>query len=447
MRKNFRVVTAISVVMLFVICVGASITAQAKSKKKAAGQKGKAVSAKKTGKKSTGRVAKKSSSKKKQVASRSRRSRSVSSAGSKKSSRSARNRVVKASSGRLSRAARRRRARALALARMRAARARDAALTNITAANIEKDISVGEDLEIRQAALAAMSGRSATAVVMDPNTGRVYTVVNQRMALGSPVKPCSTVKVIVSLAALHESSFDPTEPVQLSRRSSMNLTDALARSNNPFFQVIGRSLGYDKVIKYADNFGFGQKTGVNYPGESEGFLPEEGTTLMPSHGDGFGVTAMQLAAFTSAIANGGNLYVPRVPRTAEDAADFKPELKRKIEMSPEDRARLMAGMIGAVNYGTARRAANSLVQVAGKTGTCTGDRDKLRLFTSFSSVENPQIVVTVITNDSKFGGNHATEIAGKIYASIAPRFFRERMVVPVSAETEVSLPPVKIGNQ
>lgn len=156
---------------------------------------------------------------------------------------------------------------------------------------------------------------------------------------------------------------------------------------------------------------------------------------------------MQLAAFTSAIANGGNLYVPRVPRTAEDAADFKPELKRKIEMSPEDRARLMAGMIGAVNYGTARRAANSLVQVAGKTGTCTGDRDKLRLFTSFSSVENPQIVVTVITNDSKFGGNHATEIAGKIYASIAPRFFRERMVVPVAAETEVSLPPVKIGNQ
>lgn len=442
MRKNFRAFTMIAVVMLFVVCVGASLTVQAKTKKKSASKKSNTAS-----KKSTSKVARKSSGKKKQVASRSRRSRSARSVGSKRSSRSVRNRVVRGSSGRLSRSARLRRARALYLARMRAARARDAALSNITAANIEKDNSVGEDLEIRQAALAAMSGRSATVVVMDPNTGRVYTIVNQRMALGSPVKPCSTVKVIVSLAALHESVFDPTEQVQLSRRSSMNLTDALARSNNPFFQVIGRSLGYDKVIKYADNFGFGQKTGVNYPGESDGFLPEEGTTLMPSHGDGFGVTAIQLAAFTSAIANGGSLYVPRVPRTAEDASDFKPELKRKIEMSPEDRAQLMTGMIGAVNYGTARRAANPLGQVAGKTGTCTGDRDKLRLFTSFSSVENPQIVVTVITTDSKFGGNHATEIAGKIYAATAPRFFRERMVIPVAAETEVAIPQVKTANQ
>ena len=444
MKKIFRVITVTAAVMLFVFSVGTSLTVQAKTKKSSASKKSKAAS-----KKASGKVAKQSSSKKKskQVVSRGRRSRVARSISSKGQVRSSRNRVVKGANVRLSRSARRRRARALMLARIRAAKARDAALSNLAAANIGKDETAGEDPEIRQAVLAAMSGRSATVVVMDPNTGRVFTIVNQKMALGSPVKPCSTVKMIVGLAALRENVFDPTEELVRSRKyGPLNLTEALAHSDNPFFQMIGKMTGYENVIKYADNFGFGQKTGVNYPGESDGFLPEEGTTLMPSHGDGFGVTAIQLAAFTSAIANGGNLFIPRVPRTAEDAAEFKPELKRKIEMSAEDRARMLPGMIGAVNYGTARPAANSLFQVAGKTGTCTGDRDKLRLFTSFSSVENPKVVVTVITSDSKFGGNHATAIAGKIYAAIAPRFFRERMI-PASATTEVSIPAAKIANQ
>ena len=443
MKKIFRVITVTAVVMLFVVSVGISSTVQAKTKKSSASKKSKSAS-----KKSTSKVAKRSSGRKKQkqVASRSRRSR-VARSVSGKQSRAASNRVVKGANVRLSRSARRRRARALMLARIRAAKARDAALSNLAAANIGKDVTAGEDPEIRQAVLAAMSGRSATVVVMDPNTGRIFTIVNQKMALGSPVKPCSTVKMIVGLAALRENVFDPTEELVRSRKyGPLNLTEALAHSDNPFFQMIGKMTGYENVIKYADNFGFGQKTGVNYPGESDGFLPEEGTTLMPSHGDGFGVTAIQLAAFTSAIANGGSLYIPRVPRTADDAAEFKPELKRKIEMSAEDRARMLPGMIGAVNYGTARPAANSLFQVAGKTGTCTGDRDKLRLFTSFSSVENPKVVVTVITSDSKFGGNHATAIAGKIYAAIAPRFFRERMI-PASATTEIAAPIVKTANQ
>jgi hypothetical protein len=246
------------------------------------------------------------------------------------------------------------------------------------------------------------------------------------------------------IAALHENVFDPNEDVQFGRTASMNLTDALARSNNPVFQVLGRLLGYDRIIKYSSNFGFGAKTGVNYPGESDGFLPEDETNLYASHGDGFGVTAMQLAAFTGAIANGGNLYTPRVPRTVEDAESFRPELKRQIEMTPEDRMRLLSGMIGAVNYGTGRLSFNPLGQVAGKTGTCTGNRDKLGLFTSFSSADNPRVVVTVITTGSTEAGKRAAEIAGRIYAAISPRFFRERMVTPAAATTEIAAP--KLGN-
>ncbi|MGH9835928.1 MAG: penicillin-binding transpeptidase domain-containing protein [Blastocatellia bacterium] len=315
-------------------------------------------------------------------------------------------------------------------------------MRSIAAGNILKDDIFGEDPEIRAAAINAMQGRSGTVVVMDPNTGRVYTVVNQQMALGSPVKPCSTVKMIVGLAALHEGVFDPNQDVQVSTRRSMNLTDAMARSDNPVFQVLGRMLGFDRVMGYAEDFGFGARTGINYPGESDGFLPDQGeqeTGHMSSHGDGFGVTAIQLAAFTGAIANGGNLYTPRVIRTAEEAESFTPELKRRITMSPEDRLRLLAGMMGAVNYGTGKLAYNPLGQVAGKTGTCTGNRDRLGLFTSFSSADNPRLVVTVITTGSTEAGRRAAEIAGRIYSAISPRFFRDRLVAPAAATTEIPM--------
>ncbi|MGH9767328.1 MAG: penicillin-binding transpeptidase domain-containing protein [Blastocatellia bacterium] len=335
----------------------------------------------------------------------------------------------------------RRRSRARYLARLRALQARDSALRNIAASNILNDDTAGEDPEIRAAAVNALQGRSGTVVVMDPNNGRVFSVVNQQMALNSPVKPCSTVKMIVGLAALHEGVFDPNQDVQISRRWSMNLTDAMARSNNPVFQVLGRMLGYERVMKYAEDFGFGSRTGINHPVESAGFLPDQGeqeTGHMSSHGDGFGVTAIQLAAFTSAIANGGNLYTPRVVRTAEEARNFTPELKRMIVMSPEDRLRLLAGMMGAVNYGTAKLAYNPLGQVAGKTGTCTGNRDRLGLFTSFSSVDNPKLVVTVITTGSTEAGKRAAEIAGRVYSTISPRFFRDRLTAPAaSAGTEI----------
>lgn len=335
----------------------------------------------------------------------------------------------------------RRRAEAIRLARIRAVRARDEALRSSAAANILKDNTTGEDLEVRRAAIEALGGKSGTVVVMDATNGRVYSVVNQHMAIGSPVKPCSTIKPIVGLAALHEKVFDPNQDVHFAG-GHLNLTDALAHSNNPFFQALGRRLGFERVIQYAHNFGFGEKTGVNYLGESDGFLPEEGEVdegHMSSHGDGFGFTAIQLATFTAAVANGGNLYVPHVPRTPEEAANFQPVLKRKIVMTEEDRLRMLAGMTGAVNFGTARLAYDPVGQVAGKTGTCTGEtRDKLGLFTSFSSVENPKLVVSVITTGSTEAGKRAAEVAGRVYRAISYRFLKDSQSLPTSASVEVS---------
>src|SRR5215475_12648704 len=436
MRKRHRVVMTLSFSIILTIIVGASVggAAHAQQRKKSTAKKATSIKKGKASSKVAVKRGKSSVRSSKLAAGKSSRGRSQVSSLSKggKMTRAERRALASSNS---------RRARARYMARLRVLQARDAALRNIAVGNIMNDDTTGEDPEIRAAVVNALQGRSGTVVVMDPNNGRVFSVVNQRMALGSPVKPCSTVKMIVGLAALHEGVFDPNQDVQLSSRYSMNLTDALARSNNPVFQVLGRLLGYDRVMKYAEDFGFGSKTGINYRSESDGFLPDEGeqeTGHMSSHGDGFGVTAIQLAAFTGAVANGGNLYTPRVVRTPEEARNFVPELKRKIEMSSEDRLRLLAGMMGAVNYGTAKLAYNPLGQVAGKTGTCTGNRDRLGLFTSFSSADNPRVVVTVITTGSTEAGRRAAEIAGRIYSAISPRFFRERLATPsASAGTEI----------
>lgn len=426
MSRTARAGFALLTLILLAALVGISPeTASAQTRRKTTK---KAAPKKSTAKKSSSTGGKKVAG----SSSRAKSSRSKSTVARSKSSRSSR------------RSQARSRARARQLARVRALRARDAALRNIAAANILNDDTRGEDPVIRRVAVEALAGRSGTVVVMDPNSGRVYTIVNQQMALNSPVKPCSTVKLIVGLGALHEGVFDPNENVQLARNGwGMNLTDALARSNNPFFQVLGRRLGFDRVINYALNYGFGERTGINLPNESPGFLPEEDeveTGHMSSHGDNFGVTAIQLAAFTSAIANGGYLYVPQIPRTREEVANFRPELRRKIEMSPEDRLRILAGMIGAVNFGTAKLANDPIGQVAGKTGTCTGKTDKLGLFTSFSSVDNPQLVVTVITTGSTEAGKRAAEIAGRIYRSITPSFLRQPVISPAAAAIEIDRP-------
>ncbi len=448
MRKRHRVILTPLFFIILTIFVGTSVggAAYAQQRKKSSSKKASTAKKGKASPKVAAKSRRSKSSSRKVVAKKSSRRGGKSSRRAQTSARKGGKLTL--SQRRARAAANRRRSRARYLARLRAIRARDSALRNIAASNIEKDNTTGEDLEIRAAAVSALQGRSGTIVVMDPNSGRVYTVVNQHMALGSPVKPCSTVKMIVGLAALHEGVFDPNQDVRISTRASMHLTDAVARSNNPVFQVLGRMLGYERVMEYAQNFGFGSKTGINLLGESSGFLPDEGeqeTGHMSSHGDGFGVTAIQLAAFTGAIANGGKLYTPRILRTADEARNFEPELKREIVMAPEDRLRLLAGMMGAVNYGTAKLAYNPLGQVAGKTGTCTGNRDRLGLFTSFSSVDDPRMVVTVITTGSTEAGRRAAEIAGRIYSSVSPRFFRERLSAPAAA-AGTEIPEKETGN-
>jgi hypothetical protein len=127
----------------------------------------------------------------------------------------------------------------------------------------------------------------------------------------------------------------------------------------------------------------------------------------------------------SAIANGGHLLVPHLPRTPEENVHFKRIIKRDIDIPTDSVQRLVPGMIGSVNYGSGRRAYNPLMTIAGKTGSCreeTGNRPWLGLFTSYAPVHDPQLAVAVITHGSSSRGKYSAQIAGQIYNSLRSRF-------------------------
>jgi penicillin-binding protein 2 len=323
----------------------------------------------------------------------------------------------------------RRRAEAARQAAIARQRAIDEGMRNEVQSNIAKDNSVGEDPEVRRAAIDALGHHAGTVVVMDPKTGRVYTVVNQDWALRRGFKPCSTIKLVTGVAGISEKVIAPIETVSDGGRYRIDLTDALAYSNNTYFQHVAGEVGFDKMITYAKQMGLGEKTGINYVNEYSGHLPlfKSGFALnrMGSHGDDFEVTAIQLATLVSAMSNGGKLLTPHLPQTVQENSTFKTEVRRKVNVENDTWKRMLPGMIGAVNYGSGRKAYRPEQTVAGKTGTCIGQdssRAWVGLFTSYAPVVNPRLAVVVITRGTDAHNHVPAAIAGNIYRALSPRF-------------------------
>jgi penicillin-binding protein 2 len=293
------------------------------------------------------------------------------------------------------------------------------------AVSTEGDRIEGEDPTVRRAALDALGKLNGTVVVADPLTGRILTMVNQRLALRDGFQPCSTVKVAVALAALSESIVERDTRIRIYGRTTMTLTEALARSSNQYFASLGQKLGFERVSYYAHLFGLGEKAGLGIEGEQAGLLPaappKNGMGMMTSFGDGISLTPLELTALVSAVANGGTLYYLQYPRTPEEAMTLLPRVKRHLDIEtliPEIRP----GMMGAVEYGTARRIGfDPNEPIFGKTGTCTDERSPTHLgwFGSFSETSRGKIAVTVLlTGGHGVSGPAAAVVAGNVYKNL-----------------------------
>ncbi|MFA5062040.1 MAG: penicillin-binding protein 2 [Patescibacteria group bacterium] len=263
----------------------------------------------------------------------------------------------------------------------------------------------------------------------------------------------STVKLIIAAAALQEKIITPntaflsTGGIQVGQwffrdwlaggHGVTNVTKALAWSINTFFYYIGGGyknfvgLGVDRLVQYMKSFNLAKQTGIDLPGEASGFLPSKewklntkgeswyiGDTYNLSIGQGdLLVTPLQMAVWTSAVANGGTVVQPHLVNKIEDPVTGQTTVltfaRTSTMISDSNLAVVRQGMRDCVTYGSCKMLQSLPFLAAGKTGTAqwNSTKDNHAWFTSFAPLDHPQIVVTVMIEEGKEGSTISEPIA------------------------------------
>jgi len=320
--------------------------------------------------------------------------------------------------------------------------------SSFTDAQTLGDITTGEDPVVRAAAIEALGNMNGTAMAIDPSSGRILALVNQKLALSAGAEPCSTIKLSVALAALEEGLVKRDTKVNLGGHYSLTLTEALAHSNNLYFETLGRALGFERVKHYANEFGLGELAGYNIPGEQLGVYPDQelpaklgGVGRMCSFGESVSMTPLQLGAMVAAIANGGTLYYLQHPTTEADLAAFQPKVKRLLNIAllvPE----MLDGMRAAVQYGTARSLKSNFTAfpVMGKTGTCSNNGTRFGWFASYAETPSGRIVTVIFLEGGRpTFGPKAAELTGQFYRAMYEKnYFQPKVATPDSGAQPVA---------
>ena len=309
------------------------------------------------------------------------------------------------------------------------------------------DVTAGEDPTVRAAAIEALGNMNGTAIALDPQTGRILAMVNQRLALSGGAEPCSTIKLTVALAALQEGIITRSTPVALGGGYHLTLTDALAHSNNLYFETLGRALGFERVKHYANQLGLGELAGYNIAGEQLGTYPDQelpaamgGVGRMCSFGESVSMTPLQLGAIVGAIANGGTLYYLQHPSDSEELAAFQPKVKRTLEIGkilPE----MQDGMLAATLYGTARSLRVNFKEfpVMGKTGTCSNNGTRFGWFGSYADTPRGRIATVIFLEGGRSTfGPKAAELTGQFYRALYDSNYFTPHDAPVQSVSSVA---------
>lgn len=268
--------------------------------------------------------------------------------------------------------------------------------------------------------------------------------------------PGSTIKPILAGAALAEGIVSPETSIESrggirvgrfffgdwKAHGFTDLRRAIAVSSDVYFYSIGggygniSGLGIDRMRQYEERFGWGKKTGIDLPGEQDGFLPTPkwkedrfgerwyiGDDYNSSIGQGYvTATPLQVLNATAAIANGGVLYQPRVVEAVQSGSGE--QLKKTSIIANEkilstDILRIVReGMRETVTEGTAQSLNELSVAVAGKTGTAQfgGEKQTHGWFTSFAPYEDPELAVVVLVEDQPEESTyHAVPITKALY--------------------------------
>jgi len=362
-----------------------------------------------------------------------------------------------------------------------------------------RNLYLSIDANLQAVAEQALGKRRGAVVAIEPSTGKVLAFVSTptydpnpfvngidsesykkllddpdkpliNRALNGKYPPGSTIKAFLGLAALESDNFDSSKPVlcpgyyslagskhvfrdwKAGGHGLVNLHDAIVQSCDVYFYKLAVALNPEGMKNFLAPFGFGKKTGVDLPDESEGLLPSPewkeargqkwygGETVVMGIGQGLLLaTPLQLAVAMAGIANHGVLFQPRL---ASALVDAKSQVREEVATSrsgevsvknPSDWDTLISDLADVVqsNRGTAYGIGyNAPYHIAGKTGTAQvkgikqgesyvehATPERLRdhaLFIAFAPVENPKVAVAVVVENGGHGGSAAAPIARKV---------------------------------
>lgn len=285
-------------------------------------------------------------------------------------------------------------------------------------------------------------------------------------AISDSYEPGSVYKVINLAAGLEESklndnmSFSCSGSISLYGRTlscadhtahgTQNISKALNNSCNVAFVQIGNILGKNDLLRYSKAFGFGEKSGIDLPGESLGILPTNIDTIGPvelatmSYGHGLAVTPIQMANAICAVVNGGTLYKPKLVLKTVDKfgndVEIKKDIVRRRVISKETSEHMKRLLESVVRDGHIKRSRIEGYRIGGKTGTAQkivdGKYKKNAYISSFVGafpINDPEFVVLAIVDEPGNGIAYGSLVAAPIFQDVA-KFIISYYKIPPASE-------------
>jgi penicillin-binding protein 2 len=339
-----------------------------------------------------------------------------------------------------------------------------------------KDVTLTLDLDLQKAAEAALGERKGAIVALDPRDGAVLAMVSyprfdpnifsgritpeiwrkvqgkgnpfiNRALRGFP--PASTFKIVTATAGMESGKYPPNTILptyaylnvggtafgEWNRAGfgPMGYVRALAWSSNTFHGQIGRGVGGETLIKWARNYGFGSKTGIELPEDIPGLIADDawkrerfnwewsqGDTVNMSIGQGFTLaTPLQLAVMFSVPANGGYKVIPHLYQDRETYL----KKRQSLNLKPSTISTLRQGLREVIVSGTGR-AVNSpaIPSAGGKSGTAEAPPGKAHAwFGAFAPYDKPEIVVVAFAEHSGGGGG---SVSGPMVNQVLETYFK-----------------------
>ena len=341
-------------------------------------------------------------------------------------------------------------------------------------------------------AMAESQSMAGIVLVVEPFTGEVLAMANRptfnpnrfasypaarwkNRAVTDAYEPGSIFKLVTAAAGIQERVVEPHEVLDCGRGTieiagvtindhavydKLTFAQAVAKSSDIGMIRVAQRLGREQFARYMREFGFGAATGVDLPGESAGLLrPTSRWSALSlaslSFGQEVGVTALQMAMATAAVANGGYLMKPLVLRSVLDrdgrvVKEAKPLVVRRV-LQPETASTLTEILKSVVREGTGKRAAVPGYVVAGKTGTAqkvdaTGRYsmiDHVASFVGFVPASRPALVILVSLDTPRGQHNEGGEVAAPVFARVAEQALRHLAVPSDDQDRVIRAAPVR----